>query len=89
MYLAQQAHYLMERWHFRFQESSIKRDHDSPITLVRYERVKFENKSLEQEYFNGMIMINKQFSIEENLITIKETNIISNYEINNKTIILK
>ena len=49
--------------------------------------IEFENKALEQEHFNGRI--NKQYSIEEILISIKDANVISNFEIYNKTVVLK
>lgn len=49
--------------------------------------VKFENEILKQERFSGRIK--KSYSIEDILTTIKNTNIIRNYEINNKKVVLK
>tara|TARA_R110002049_G_scaffold306093_3_gene503989 strand:- start:8901 stop:10034 length:1134 start_codon:yes stop_codon:yes gene_type:complete len=49
--------------------------------------VEFENEALKQERFNGRIK--KSYSIEDILTAIKNTNIIKNYEINNKKVILK
>jgi hypothetical protein len=46
----------------------------------------FENKELEEERFIGIIKKNE--SIEEILSSIKSTNSINNYKINNKTIII-
>ncbi|WP_111307543.1 FecR family protein [Confluentibacter sediminis] len=49
--------------------------------------VDFENKDLESIGFNGVV--GKEQSIEEILETIKNLGVIKNYEINNKTIMLK
>ncbi|TGV02160.1 FecR family protein [Flavivirga rizhaonensis] len=49
--------------------------------------VEFENETLKGERFSGRI--GKNYKIEEILTTIKNINIIKNYEINNKTVILK
>jgi len=49
--------------------------------------VEFQNQDLQNEHFNGRLK--KQYSIEEIMATIKASNIIDTYEINNKKVILK
>jgi ferric-dicitrate binding protein FerR (iron transport regulator) len=49
--------------------------------------VVFENKELENVIFSGTF--NKKHSIEDILTAIKNTKFINNYEINNKTIVIK
>ncbi len=49
--------------------------------------VVFTSTELEKVKFNGVL--SKNDNIEEILLTIKNTNFINNYEINDKTIVLK
>lgn len=62
---------------------------DIMVVLSRWydTKVIFENKSLEQQKFVGLI--NKNYSIEDVLTVFKETNIINSYTIDDKLIILK
>ena len=71
---------------FDFKDKSLK---DIMRVLIRWYdmNVVFENTGLQQKRFNGRI--NKHYTIEAILLTLKNASVIDTYEINNKTILLK